>query len=121
MSTVANNVIKKTTLQRLHELYTKKIPITMVTAHDYPSAMFVDRAGADTLLVGDSLGMVALGYDTTVSVTMEEMLHHCRAVARGAKRPFLIGDMPFGSYEASSTHAVQNALRMIKEGNMEVR
>ncbi|ORZ35353.1 3-methyl-2-oxobutanoate hydroxymethyltransferase [Catenaria anguillulae PL171] len=110
---------KKVTLQTLAAMHRRKEPITMITAHDYPSAMFVDRAGADTLLVGDSLAMVALGLPSTVSVTMDEMLHHCRAVARGAKHPFLVADMPFGSYEADPKLAVANAARFIKEANME--
>ncbi|CAG8748147.1 4893_t:CDS:2, partial [Acaulospora colombiana] len=87
--------------------------------HDYPSGLFVEKAGIEICLVGDSLGMVALGHQATNPLTMEEMLHHCRAVARGAKSPFLIGDMPFGSYETSPTDALRNAIRFIKEGNME--
>jgi 3-methyl-2-oxobutanoate hydroxymethyltransferase len=94
-------------------------PITMPTAYDYPSAQLVDAAGIEMILVGDSLGMVVLGYDSTVPVTMEEMLHHSRAVARGAKRAFLVGDMPFMSYQADIAEAVRNAGRFIKEGNMD--
>jgi len=77
-------------------------PISMVTAYDFPSAVHVDLAGVDVVLVGDSVGMVVLGYDTTLPVTFDEILHHCRAVSRGAKRPLLVGDLPFGSYEARS-------------------
>jgi len=73
-----------------------KTPITMVTAYDYPSAVHVDIANIDVVLVGDSVGMVELGYDTTLPVTMDEMLHHCRAVARGVSRSIIVGDMPFG-------------------------
>ncbi len=95
-------------------------PITMVTAYDYPTAVMADRAGIDIVLVGDSLAMVVLGHENTVSVTMEEMLHHCRAVARGAKHPLLVGDMPFMSYHLSPAQAVENAGRFLKEGNMDV-
>jgi 3-methyl-2-oxobutanoate hydroxymethyltransferase len=91
-------------------------PISMVTAYDFPTAQLVDAAGIDMILVGDSLGMVVLGYDSTVPVTMEEMLHHCRAAARGTKRAFLVGDMPFMSYQADVAEAVRNAGRLMKEG-----
>jgi 3-methyl-2-oxobutanoate hydroxymethyltransferase len=94
-------------------------PISMLTAYDFPSAQLVDAAGIDMILVGDSLGMVVLGYESTVPVTMDEMLHHCRAVARGAKRPFLVGDMPFMSYQSDIYEAVRNAGRLLKEGNMD--
>ena len=89
--------------------------ISMLTAYDYPSARWVEEAGVDTILVGDSLGMVVLGYDSTVPVTMEEMLHHTKAVRRGAMQTFLITDMPFMSY-ATSDLALMNAGRLIKEG-----
>jgi 3-methyl-2-oxobutanoate hydroxymethyltransferase len=94
-------------------------PISMLTAYDFPSAQLVDAAGIDMILVGDSLGMVVLGYDSTVPVTMDEMLHHCRAVARGANRAFLVGDMPFMSYQADVVEAVRNAGRLLKEGGMD--
>lgn len=112
---------KKTTILVLQEKKTRGEPITMVTAYDYPSALAADRAGLDTILVGDSLGMVVLGYDSTVPVTMEEMLHHCRAVRRGvqANGPWLIGDLPFMSYQADRAEAVRNAGRLIKEGGMD--
>ncbi len=90
--------------------------ITMLTAYDYPWALLADRAGVDILLVGDSLGMVVLGYPDTVSVTMEEMLHHIKAVSRTVKNALVIGDMPFGSYNTSIEKAVENANRMMKEG-----
>ena len=90
----------------------------MLTAYDFPTARALDRAGVDSILVGDSLGMVVLGYDDTLSVTMEEMLHHARAVARGAKVAHLVGDMPFLSYQASVGDAVRNAGRFLKEGGM---
>ena len=79
----------------------------------------VDSAGIDMLLVGDSVAMVVHGHDTTLPVTVDDMLVHCRAVARGARRPFLIADLPFGSYEASPTQAVQTAIRFLKHGNMD--
>jgi 3-methyl-2-oxobutanoate hydroxymethyltransferase len=93
--------------------------ITMVTAYDYPSALHVDRAGIDVLLIGDSVGMVELGYETTQPVTMEEMLHHCKAVRRGANRALLVGDMPLGSYEVDDREALRNAYRFIKEAGMD--
>lgn len=104
----------------LRDMYTRKVPISMITAHDYPSALIADKAGIDTILVGDSLAMVALGYESTNQITMDEMLHHCRAVARGSKNAFLVGDMPFGSYQVSAEEAVRNAMRFISDGRMEV-
>ena len=95
-----------------------KEPLTMLTAYDYPTARLVDEAGIEMILVGDSLGNVVLGYDSTLPVTMDEMLHYCKAVARGAKQALLIGDMPFMSYQASIEQAVVNAGRFIKEGGM---
>ena len=93
--------------------------LTMLTAYDYAVAAAVDRAGIDSILVGDSLGMVVLGYENTLPVTMEEMLHHSRAVARGSEYALLIGDMPFMSYQASVEEAVRNAGRFLKEGGMD--
>jgi 3-methyl-2-oxobutanoate hydroxymethyltransferase len=93
--------------------------ITMLTAYDYPTALAVDRAGVDSILVGDSLGMVVLGYDNTLPVTMADMLHHCRAVARGAQYALLIGDMPFMSYQVSIEQAVRNAGRFLQEAGMD--
>ncbi len=94
-------------------------PITMLTAYDYPSALLVDGAGIDIILVGDSLGMVVLGMESTVPVTMDEMVHHCRAVARGARNALLVGDMPFMSYQADVSEAIRNAGRFMKEGLMD--
>ena len=109
----------KVTILNLQQKKETGQPITMLTAYDYPGAMLVDQAGIDLILVGDSLAMTVLGYPDTISVTMEEMLHHCRAVARGAKRAFLVGDMPFMSYQIDRTEAVRNAGRFMKEGRME--
>lgn len=91
----------------------------MITAYDYPTAKHAEYADFDILLVGDSLGMVVLGYDTTQPVTMEEMLHHCKAARRGAPSRFMVGDLPFGSYEVSPEKALENAMRLVKEGGMD--
>ena len=91
--------------------------IVMVTAYDYTTAKIMDECGIDTILIGDSLGMVMLGYEDTLSVTMEDMIHHSAAVARGAKEAFIVCDMPFMSYQSSPYHAVTNAGRLIKEGH----
>lgn len=90
--------------------------ITMLTAYDAPSSKLAEEAGIDTLLVGDSLGMVVLGYDSTVPVTLEDMVHHTKAVRRGAKETFVIADMPFLTYHASLTETFHNAKRLIQEG-----
>jgi 3-methyl-2-oxobutanoate hydroxymethyltransferase len=89
--------------------------ISMLTAYDASFAGLIDAAGIDMVLVGDSLGMVLLGYDSTIPVTMEEMLHHCRAASRGVKRAVLVGDMPFMSYQVSESDAITNAGRFLKE------
>jgi 3-methyl-2-oxobutanoate hydroxymethyltransferase len=94
-------------------------PITALTAYDYPTALLVDQAGIDLMLVGDSLGMAVLGYDSTLPVTMDEMLHHTRAVRRAVRRALLVADMPFGSYHASTEQAITNATRFIKDGGAE--
>jgi 3-methyl-2-oxobutanoate hydroxymethyltransferase len=94
-------------------------PITMLTAYDFMTARAVDQAGVDCILVGDSLGMVVLGYPNTLPVTMEDMLHHCQAVARGASSALLVGDMPFMSYQVSVAEAVRNAGRFLQEAGME--
>ncbi len=91
-------------------------PITMLTAYDYPWALLVDQGGIDMVLVGDSLGMVVLGYPDTISVTMEEMIHHVKVVSRVVKRALVVADMPFGSYNVSVEKAVENANHMMKEG-----
>jgi len=110
---------QKVTISYLQKKMYAGQKITMMTAYDYPTASLVDQAEIDTILVGDSLGMVVLGYESTVPVTMEEMLHHCRAVCRGAKQSFVIGDMPFMSYQVSVEKAVENAGRFIKDAGCE--
>jgi len=90
--------------------------LTMLTAYDYSTAKLIDEAGINGILVGDSLGMVCLGYEDTLSVTMEDMIHHTKAVSRGVKNTLVVGDMPFMSYQSSVYDAVVNAGRLIKEG-----
>jgi len=106
----------KTTVLTLREKHRRGEPITMLTAYDYPTARAVDAAGIDAILVGDSLAMVVLGHPNTLSVTMDEMLHHARAVARGTKSALQIGDMPFMSYQADAAEAVRNAGRFLQAG-----
>ena len=119
MSAVTPSDRKKVTTYTLQAKKERGEPITMLTAYDYATASAVDRAGVDAILVGDSLGMVVLGYATTLPVTMDDMLHHCQAVARGAQRAHLIGDMPFMSYQAETAEAVRNAGRFLKDAGME--
>lgn len=107
--------MKKTTILDLARKKASGEKITMLTAYDHPMAAIIDSAGIDAILVGDSVGMVVLGYDSTVSVTMREMIHHTKAVTKGAKRAFIIADMPFMSYQASDESAIRNAGRLIKE------
>lgn len=109
--------MSRTTVSVLKDKKTKGEKIAMVTAYDYPSARMADEAGIDIILVGDSLGMAMLGYETTIPVTMEEMLHHTKAVARGIKNCFLVSDMPFMSYQISAKAALANAGRFLQEGN----
>ncbi|MFO7538736.1 MAG: 3-methyl-2-oxobutanoate hydroxymethyltransferase [Chloroflexota bacterium] len=111
--------MKKVTILDLQKRKEQSQPITMLTAYDYSMAEMVDSAGIDVILVGDSVGMVVMGLDSTVPVTMTEMLHHCRLVARGSRRAFLVGDMPFLSYQASIQEAIHNAGRFLKEAGME--
>jgi len=111
--------IERTTLRKIAAKYRRGERISVVTAYDYPSAVHVDLAGIDVCLVGDSAAMVVHGHDTTLPITLDEMLTHCRAVARGAPRPLLVGDLPFGSYEQSPQQAVASATRMLKEGGMD--
>lgn len=109
---------KKVTVRLIQAMKTRHEPISMLTAYDYPTALVMDQVGLDIILVGDSLGMVVLGYDSTLPVTMDEMIHHCKAVARGAKYALLVGDMPFLSYQVSTTEAVRNAGRFLQEAGM---
>ena len=109
----------KITLSKIQAKKREGRPITMLTAYDYSSALLVDHADIDVILVGDSLAMVMMGLKSTVPVTMEEMLHHCRAVSKGAQRALLVGDMPFMSFQVDTTEAVRNAGRFLKEGAME--
>jgi len=118
-SVTATTARKKVTVASFRRKKEQGEPITMLTGYDYPTALALDQAGIDSILVGDSLGMVVLGYENTIPVTMEEVLHHCRAASRGAKTAFLIGDMPFMSYQASVEEAVRNAGRLLKEGGAE--
>jgi 3-methyl-2-oxobutanoate hydroxymethyltransferase len=106
----------KRTVPSVAELKRRGEPIVVVTAYDYPTARIADEAGVEMLLVGDSLGMVVLGYESTLPVTMEDMLHHVRAVARARPSALVIGDMPFMSYQASVEDAVRNAGRFVQEG-----
>lgn len=91
--------------------------ITMLTAYDYPSAATLDQSEVDVVLVGDSLAMVVLGHENTLSIGMEEMLYHARAVTRGCRRALVVGDMPYGSYQGGINQAIANGMRFIKEGN----
>jgi 3-methyl-2-oxobutanoate hydroxymethyltransferase len=119
MSKEASAERKKVTTRTFLRKKQRGEVLSMMTAYDYPSALAVDRAGIDGILVGDSLGMVVLGYENTLPVTMEEMLHHCKAVARGAHYPLLVGDMPFMSYQVSVEQAVRNAGRFLQEAGMD--
>ena len=110
---------QKITIASLREKKLRHEPITCLTAYDYASARLVDEAGIDIVLVGDSLAQTMLGYDNTLSVTTDEMLHHTRAVRRGVKNALLVADMPYGSYHVNSDEAVRNAVRFVKEGGAE--
>ena len=103
-------------INQIKEMKQKGEKITMLTAYDYSTAKIVDEVGVPLILVGDSLGMVVLGYESTIPVTMEEMLHHTRAVVRGTKQAMVIGDMPFMTYHVSVEDALRNASRFIQEG-----
>lgn len=110
---------RKISIAALKQMKGKGERIVMVTSYDYPSAAIADEVGVDSILVGDSYGMVVLGYDTTIPVTMDELLPVCRAVRRGAHYPLLIGDLPFMSFQVSTEDAVRNAGRFVKEGGMD--
>jgi 3-methyl-2-oxobutanoate hydroxymethyltransferase len=107
------------TIQEFREKKKRGEKIVRVVCYDYPMALLADRAGVDGILVGDSVGMVQLGTSGTTSVTMEEMIHHCKAVMRAVKYALVIGDLPFGSYEASVSDAIRSACRLIKEGGVD--
>jgi 3-methyl-2-oxobutanoate hydroxymethyltransferase len=107
------------TLPRLAEMKANGEPIVMVTAYDYPSALVAEEAGVDIVLVGDTAAMVVLGYDATTPVGMDEMTTMAAAVRRGLSTPLLIGDMPFGSYERSNEHAIENAQRFVREAGVD--
>jgi 3-methyl-2-oxobutanoate hydroxymethyltransferase len=106
----------RVTANQIKEMKQKGEKIAMLTAYDYPTAKIIDEAGIPLILVGDSLGMVVLGYESTIPVTMEEMLHHTKAVVRGTKQAMVVGDMPFMSYHVSADDALYNAGRFIQEG-----
>ena len=106
----------RVTINQIKEMKPKGDKITMLTAYDYSTAKIVDEVGIPLILVGDSLGMVVLGYESTIPVTMEEMLHHTRAVVRGTKQSMVIGDMPFMTYHITVEDALRNAARFIQEG-----
>jgi len=108
--------MNKVTVPVVRDMKQKGEKITMLTAYDYPTALIVDEAGIDLILVGDTLGMVVLGYDSTLPVTMEEMLHHTKAVCRAVQRAMVVADMPFLSYQVSAEDALANAGRFLKEG-----
>lgn len=110
----------KVTGQVLKEMKQKGEKITYLTAYDYSTGLLLDKAGIDVILVGDSLGMTMMGEDTTIPVTMEEMIHHIKCVVKGAKNPMIVGDMPFGSYNISNEQAIMNATRLMKEGGCDV-
>ena len=109
----------KLPLTELVEMKRRREPIVMVTAYDYPSGRLADLAGIDVVLVGDSAAMTVLGHDSTVPVTVEDMLFLARATARGAARPLVVADLPFGSYQVSSEDAVRNAVRFVKEAGVD--
>ncbi len=109
----------KITTSSLHDKKLRHEPITCLTAYDYPSARLVDEAGIDVILVGDSMAQVMLGYDSTLPVTMDEMLHHTRAVRRAVKHALLVADMPYGSYHVDEKETLHNAARLVKEGGAE--
>ncbi len=110
---------QKITVASLHDKKVKHQPITCLTAYDYASARLLDEAAIDVILVGDSLAQTMLGYENTLSVTVDEMLHHCKAVRRAVKHALLVVDMPYGSYHTSADEALRHAMRFVKEGGAE--
>ncbi|HVP44196.1 MAG TPA: 3-methyl-2-oxobutanoate hydroxymethyltransferase, partial [Terriglobales bacterium] len=119
MSVHSGDFRHKVTTATLLEKKAQHQLITCLTAYDYPTARLVDEAGIDIILVGDSAAMVVLGYDNTLPITMDEMLHHTRAVRRGTKRAFLVADMPYASYQVTQKEALTNAARFVKESGAE--
>jgi 3-methyl-2-oxobutanoate hydroxymethyltransferase len=111
------DLLQRKTLPAGSHSNTKKI--TCLTAYDYPTARLLDEAGVDVILVGDSLGMVVLGHDSTLPVTLEDMLHHTQAVRRGTRRALVVADMPFGSYHSDTAESLHNAVRFVKEAGAE--
>ena len=109
-------MVKRVTTSAFKKMKKEKQKITMLTAYDYPTARMMDRIGIDAILVGDSLGMVVLGYDDTTMVTMEDMIHHSRAVSRGVERARVVTDMPFLSYHMGTIESVRNAGRLVQQG-----
>lgn len=106
----------RVTISEIKQMKQKKEKVVMLTAYDYSTAKLVDEAGIPLILVGDSLGMVLLGYDSTIPVTMDEMIHHTKAVVRGSKHALVIGDMPFMTYHTSASDALRNVARFMQEG-----
>ena len=119
MSRSSNGERKKITVADFSKMKSHSQRIVMVTSYDYPTSIIADEVGVDSILVGDSYGMVVLGHDTTIPVTIEELLPVCQAVKRGASHSLLIGDMPFLSFQVSEEDAIRNAGRFVKEGRME--
>ena len=119
MSLTTGDFRSKVTTQTLYDKKARHEKITCLTAYDYSSARLVDEAGIDIVLVGDSLAMTMLGHENTMAVTMDEMLHHVKAVHRGTKHAFLVADMPYASYHVDTTSALLNAARFLKEGGAE--
>src|ERR1700735_2561524 len=111
--------LPKVTMPALTEMKRQGKPISALTAYDYSTARLVDEAGVDLILVGDSLAMVVLGHENTLAVTVDEMLHHTRAVSRAVHRALVVADMPFGSYHGAISDAVANAVRFVKEAGAE--
>ncbi len=110
--------VKKINTSTIRRMKANREPIAMITAYDYPSAKLAQEAGADILLVGDSLGMVVLGYDSTIPVTLEDMIHHSKAVTRGADQSFVVADLPFATYHGSIDRTIANAARLMQEGRV---
>src|SRR5258708_29431404 len=114
-----DEIRQKITTASLREFKHRHEPITCLTAYDYATARLVDEAGIEMILVGDSLAQTILGYENTLSVTMDDMLHHVKAVRRGVKHALLLADMPYGSYQVDPSDALRNATRFVKEGGAE--